>query len=131
MSERNFLSEFIQEEIYLIEQDQSSSKSQSSTQKYLVITPKHLPETDLEFLHKIFKAIKVTPDQLEVSAEEPVDESFLAIFYFGKIPEDWAGNYYQKDPAVDTPTIVAHTLSEIATDNGKKRKLWSVLQELA
>jgi len=130
MADRNFLSAFIKEDIYLIDRSGSKPAKQSlDAEKYLIVTPGPLSDTDREFLYKIFAAVQVPPQQLFIADEKLSPEDFKAAFYFG-IEPNHASVYYRKQLVQQKPQIMAHPLSEIARDNGRKRKLWAVLKEL-
>ena len=123
MSDSNFLSEFIKEDIYLVGQAPVTKK------QYLIVTPNALSTTETAFLHKIFKAVDVTPEKLIIAHQDSELENYHAIFYFGAEPSNITFTHYGKYIEQDKPVVVAHSLSEIAADNSKKRKLWTALQD--
>ena len=122
MRDGNFLSEFINEEIYLI--DLPAEKPS----QYLIVIPDVLSTEETAFLHKVFKAIDIAPEQLLITNKALEDGNYLATFYFGTAPANMSINHYEKHLLRNKPTVVADSLSEIAGDHDKKRKLWSVLQ---
>jgi DNA polymerase III psi subunit len=129
MGNRNFLSEFIKEEIYLVDQKpKAAAGKKEKIEQYLIITPGTISEEDTLFLHKIFDAINVAPEQLKLSSDDPESRKYLATFYFGTTPTNKSISPYEKHTINQKPVILADSLSEIAADHTKKRKLWSVLQ---
>ena len=129
MAELNFLSEFIKEEIYLVDRvDKNSSTKQTEIEQYLIVTADSLSDIDRAFLDKIFQAVNIAPEQLKLSQNDSNSKDYLGTFYFGTAPTGETLTPYQMHTVQGKPVIVAHSLSEIAADNKKKRKLWSVLQ---
>ncbi len=130
MSKRNFLSTFINEEIYLVDQMQEQSISAKSPviEKCLCVVPGTLSAADTRFLHKVFAAVDIDPQMLEVAERPESSGPVRAIFYFGVSPQDQTYDYYQYHQVEGKPVINAHSLAEIAGDNDLKRKLWSALK---
>lgn len=130
MADRNFLSAFIKEDIYLIGKTPPvTAGAPSKGEKYLVVTPSPLSNHDREFLYKIFEAVQIPQEMLFISAEKLSVKDYKAAFYFGIEPVDQSG-YYQKRLVEKTPLIMAHQLSEISADREKKKKLWEVLKTM-
>ena len=129
MGNRNFLSEFIKEEIYLVDQKpKAAAGKREKIEQYLIITPGVISEEDTVFLYKIFDAINITPEQLKLSSVDSESGNYLATFYFGTTPNDKSISPYKKHTINQKPVILVDSLSEIAANHTKKRKLWSVLQ---
>jgi len=58
VKDHTFLNHFITEDIYLIDQDTA------------IVTPLPLADQDKEFLYKIFMAVDVPPDMLDLGGPE-------------------------------------------------------------
>jgi hypothetical protein len=130
MADRNFLSAFIKEDIYLIGKAASvPAESPSKSETYLVVTPSPLSDPDRDFLYKIFAAVQIPQKMLFLSTEKLSAKDYKAAFYFGTEPQDGSG-FYQEKLVEQKPVIMAHQLSEIAADREKKKKLWTVLKRL-
>ncbi len=130
MKDYSFLNHFISEHIYLIDPDNSSLVDPPASELYLVATPLPLPEKDKEFLYKIFAAVNVSPDLLAFQGTDPAfKDAYTKVFFFGTKPAAIETvELYKVVTFQNRQVIIAHSLSEIAEDNAKKRRLWSVLK---
>jgi len=127
MPENEFLGLFIREEIYLINPAIPQAPTQQS--KHLMVTPAPLTEKDLSFLNKIFAAVNLTGDDLELTTEPTTSlEKYQSAFFFGTLPVGHTPEFYQKSEIDGCTVVVADTLSTIAANQAKKKKLWTVLQ---
>ena len=121
-----FLGHFITEEIYLV--DSKPSKN-DEIDKGILIVSAPLSEEEEKFLQKIFAAIDIVPAQLNiVNSEKSINHTHSLVFYFGIQPSVSYKAFYEINKVKDSTIIVAHSLSEIAHDDARKRELWSVLK---
>ena len=128
--DQNFLSHFIREDIYLVKSDDQLPKPKEEKKKHLILTPDPLSESEEHFLQKIFAAVNIEPEHLELSQLSPERIGFSSVFYFGTEPKNSDLEYYTTDTEDGLTIVRAHRLSEIADDDSKKRQLWSVLKSL-
>lgn len=125
--EANFLSKFITEDIYLINQKRARTDVPSDT-KHLIITPHPLAGSDKKFLMKVFAAVNLDKDLIELAAQDKDYQKYASVFYFGVNPSDHQVEPYQKTIVGGCPMVIADSLAEIAADHDKKKKLWTVLK---
>jgi len=127
--DHTFLNHFITEDIYLIDQDTASHVEPSASVGHLIVTPLPLADQDKEFLYKIFMAVDVPPDMLDLGGPETeFKDGHSKVFFFGTKPITEITDFYKEIKLHDRTIVIAHSLSEIAKDNAKKRELWSVLK---
>jgi len=123
-----FLNHFITEDIYLIDGNTTSHVEPSTSVRYLMVTPLPLSDQDKEFLYKIFMAVNVSPEMLDLGGPDTeFKDGHSKVFFFGTKTE--TTEFYKEIDKQGGGTIVnAHSLSEISQDTTKKRALWSVLK---
>lgn len=137
-----FLNLFIQEEIYLIGEKtplasnpggQVESKARFSnsvdSKKFLVVTTKPLKKVESDFLFKVFAAVKLEQQDIQLSTTDTSLEGFETAFFFGTTPKNDSFELYQKVEIDQCTVVVADSLQQISQDQGKKKALWSVLKE--
>ena len=126
--EYTFLGHFITEEIYLVD-SKPSKNDEIDVDKKILIVSEPLTEEEEKFLEKIFAAIDIVPDQLKIlNSENPLSHKYSLVFYFGIQPSVSYKAFYEINKVKDSMVIVAHSLSEIAHDDSRKRELWNVLK---
>ena len=126
--EYTFLGHFITEEIYLVDSEPSKS-DESDVDKKILIISEPLSAEEKTFLQKIFAAIDIVPDQLKiVNSENSLGHKHSLVLYFGIQPSVSYKAFYEINKVKDSMVIVAHSLSEIAHDDSRKRELWDVLK---
>lgn len=130
MTDRKFISAFIREDIYLIEPREKPGGSSIPIAKYLIITPAPLSDDDLNFLYKVFAAVNISAEMLSISQDDTGFEDYKAVFYFGAEPAHRSIKYYEKIQTEPPTVVVGHSLADIASDQTKKKALWSVLKDL-
>jgi len=129
VKDHTFLNHFITEDIYLIDQDTASHVEPSASVGHLIVTPLPLADQDKEFLYKIFTAVDVSPDMLDLGGPETkFKDGHSKVFFFGTKPTTEITDFYREMNFQDRKVVIAHSLSEIAEDTTKKRELWSVLK---
>lgn len=125
MSYENFLTNFIDEPVYLIQENKRPPVEPGP----VIIVESQLTDRERQFLHKIFAAVSVPPDSLQIqNRSQNIHAGAPQVFFFGTAPQDEL--YYQIHQAEGQALIYCHELSEIAADQEKKRQLWGVLQRL-
>ena len=126
--EYTFLGRFITEEIYLVDSELSKNDENKVDKKILIVS-EPLSKEEETFLQKIFAAIDIVPDQLKiVNSENSLSQKHSLVFYFGIQPSVSYKTFYEINKVKDSMVIVAHSLSEIAHDDSRKRELWNVLK---
>ncbi len=129
MKDHTFLNHFITEDIYLIDRDTASHVEPSASVGHLIVTPLPLADQDKQFLYKIFIAVDVPPDMLDLGGPETeFKDGHSKVFFFGTKPTTEITDFYREMNFQDRKVVIAHSLSEIAEDTTKKRELWSVLK---
>lgn len=127
--DHTFLNHFITEDIYLIDRDTASHVEPSASVRYLIVTHLPLSDQDKQFLYKIFMAVNVSPDMLDLGGPETeFKDGHSKVFFFGTKPTTEITDFYREMNFQDRKVVIAHSLSEIAEDTAKKRELWSVLK---
>ncbi|GJM29507.1 MAG: hypothetical protein DHS20C17_21420 [Cyclobacteriaceae bacterium] len=137
MEDAGFLSLFISEQIYLVDQkprliesklDESKLDESNTSDKHLIVTPSNLTEPDREFLFKIFASVNVNSEDLELTNEERDLQQYSSAFFFGIKPAKQPLKLYQKSLVDGCPVVFADNLQDIAVDQQKKKKLWEALK---
>ena len=124
-----FLSNFIQEDLYLIKSPSKETNQIEPSPKVLVITEAALNDEQQVFLHKVFASVGISGDQLQhVIQTEVPDHLNQVVFTFGLDMSDH--HPYQQIPKQNGIQVYGHSLSELQADQAKKRALWKVLKEL-
>lgn len=146
MSDISFLAHFINEEIYLIDEqpvdEQPVDKQPVDEQQVneqpvdpatgelcLIVTDSPPGKADLKFLHKIFASVDVAPQRLKIqdfTTALPADSS--KVFFFGDAHQSLEPYVIREKEGQHL--VQAHSLQEISRDRDKKLKLWEVLQTL-
>lgn len=130
MEDLHFLNYFITEDIYLIDHKDSTPPPETpvSPKKHLAVIAGHLSEEDRAFLFKIFESVEINPDMLKITGTDFNLNDHPTAIFFGTQPGEGSLKLYHQYTLDDCVVIAAHSLSEIAGDNTKKRKLWKILQ---
>ena len=128
MEKTQFISQFIREPIYLIDEASATGeKSSAEDGSLLVITGTPLSDEDRTFLFKILASVNISPEQLRLSDNDTDLENYSMVFYFGSKPKTVA-QYYEKTIVENRMLLAAHHLREISSDKDKKKRLWTALQ---
>ena len=124
MTHNDFLAHFITEDIYLVPE-----KKPSASEGPVIIIEGEPKDSEQQFLHKIFAAVGLTAADLTIqNRSQDINPTAKQIFFFGCAPE--SKGFYQIHQADDQVLVYCHHLSELATDQERKRKLWGILQQL-
>jgi len=125
----SFLNHFITENIYLIDQGTKTHEQPAASSGPLIVAPLPLSDKDKKFLYKVFTAVDVAPDMLDLRGPETeFKDGHSKVFFFGTKPTTESTDFYKEMNLQDCTIVIAHSLSEIAGDSTKKRELWSVLK---
>jgi len=127
VTDNTFLSLFLSEDIYLIENNTENDQVKTDD-KYAVITHLPLSDPDQKFLYKIFSSVKISSEQLHLQEISNFDLQHTVSFFFGVTPPGEDPEYYQIIDGEHGRVVVAHSLADIAQDDIKKRDLWKVLK---
>ncbi len=124
MTQQDFLARFITEDIYLVPE-----KKKSASGGPVIIIEGEPKESEQQFLYKIFASVGLTAADLTIqNRSQNINPNARQIFFFGCAPE--SKEFYQIHQADDQVLVYCHQLSELATDQEKKRNLWGILQQL-
>ncbi len=140
MKGADFINLFIQEEIYLIDGELSPEKNPGHTmerktststvsKKLLVVTPKPLTKAEDDFLFKVFAAVNLERQDIQLSTEAASFNNFETAFFFGAMPQGYSPGLYQKIEIDHCTVVVVDSLQDIAQDQEKKIALWTLLKE--
>jgi hypothetical protein len=87
-----------------------------------------LAADDKKFLWQVFAAVNLDQDMLELANQDTGYQKYSGVFYFGVNPSKHQVKSYQKTIVDGCPMVLIDSLAEIAADNDKKKKLWTVLK---
>ena len=139
MTSNTFLPLFINEEIYLITDEQSQQKPTfmgGNSQGILIVvsnpTTDFLSSEEDKLLQKILLSVELTYNDVAIVnvpklSFEAID--FKKVLSFG-VPHSPQTNYYQVEEIEGKHMLLVDSLSEIAQDRNKKKRLWQHLQLL-
>lgn len=131
MEQRNFLSHFINEKIFLIDdQEGSSEESSVAEDRILIVTPEQPSEEDQALLNKIFASIGIPVERLNLTEGNYDLNQYSMAFLFGMDHDAMELPLYEKNHLGNSVVVRAHSLGDIGSDNLKKRKLWGLLKTL-
>lgn len=139
MTSNTFLPLFLNEEIYLIRDGMSQQKPVfmgGNSQGILIVvsnpTTDFLSSEEDKLLQKILLSVELTYNDVAIvnvskSSFEAID--FKKALSFGA-PHSPQTNYYQLEEIEGKQWLLVDSLSEIAQDRNKKKRLWQHLQLL-
>ncbi len=121
-----FLTNFIQEELYVV----SEKTSGASSLKPLVITESDIDAEQSAFLQKIFSAVGLGADDFEhqVHSEIPNSEHQVVFFFGSNFQDNPPYTLISSDQGQQR--VYAHGLDIIKEDQTQKRALWEVLKSV-
>ena len=157
---RNFLSLFLNDPIYILEEPESSElpeekeitisfKGQNKREVMVIVSDRnaeYLSEDEENFLIKVLQAVQLSADDIALVNMHNLQNqahqlaalnniSFKTLIVFGEIPEEIPFtkhliNYQWNKDDENRVYLQADALKQIANDRTKKQLLWKNLQEI-
>jgi|GEM_PF-2653418 len=125
-----FLSSFIKEDLYLINEEKTTQPQQRRLTKTLVVTEDKLQPDQQVFLEKVFSAVGLHQEDIEHQVHSSTPSTDHSIMFFFGTPLSQHTPYTVHKNQQGQIQVFAHSLAELQDDQEKKRALWQVLKNV-